>query len=157
LEEIAFALPRAEFIAELYRTDRVKAVLSRLYANILVFLRHAVKWYARSSAGRAICAVFKPFPLQCEAIVAQIRECVKASGDEAAIASQAEVRGLHVEFRRHEQRMLEMDKKHDQRYLQSEKRLDAMDQKLSEVQVNSRVTIQKLEGMSTAVTILCPC
>ncbi|KAH8168915.1 hypothetical protein LIA77_11041 [Sarocladium implicatum] len=145
LEEIAFALPRAEFIAELYRTDRVKAVLSRLYANILVFLRHAIKWYARSSAGRAICAVFKPFPLQCEAIVAQIRECVKASGDEAAIASQAEVRGLHLEFRRHEQRMLEMDRKHDQRYLQSEKRLDAMDQKLSEVQVNSRVTVQQLE------------
>lgn len=91
--------------------------------------------------------MFKPFPLQCEAIVTQIRECVKESGNEAAIASHAEVRGLHVEFRRHEQRMLELDRKHDQRYLMSEKRLDAMDQKLSEVHVNSRATVQQLERM----------
>ncbi|KAI1500276.1 hypothetical protein F5X99DRAFT_387047 [Biscogniauxia marginata] len=151
LAEIADVLPRAEVIAELFRTDRVKATLSRVYAHVLLFLRQAVKWYAHSSAGRAICSIFKPFPLKCERFIEQIRACVKSVGEEASVASQVEIRGLHVESLNHGRRLTRIEKKLDEWDRVHTQKLDIISQNIVEVQSNSLVTIQKLESSNTAL------
>ncbi|KAI3325081.1 hypothetical protein HD806DRAFT_521437 [Xylariaceae sp. AK1471] len=150
LSEIADVLPRAEFIAKLYDTDRTRAMLSRIYAYILLFLRQAVKWYARSSAERAISTILKPLsPLKCEGIVNQIRTCVKAAENEASISSQAEIRDIHVEILRHGRRLHEIEKKLDTTDLVQTQRWETMDRRMIEVQSNSCVTIQKLDASNT--------
>ncbi|RWA13291.1 hypothetical protein EKO27_g1799 [Xylaria grammica] len=148
LSEITDVLPRAEFIANLYVTDRTRAALSGIYAYVLLFLRQAVKWYARSSAGRAVSAIFTS-PLKCESIINQIRACVKTIEDEASVSSQAEIRDIHVEILRHGRRLDEIERKIDTTDLVQTQRWETLDQRIIEVQTNSCVTIQKLDASNT--------
>ncbi|TGJ81290.1 hypothetical protein E0Z10_g7473 [Xylaria hypoxylon] len=149
LSEITDVLPRAEFIAKLYVTDRTRAALSRVYAYVLLFLRQAVKWYARSSTERAVSAFFKPSPLKCENIINQIRACVKTVQDEASVSSQAEIRDIHVEILRHGRRLDEIERKIDTTDLVQTQRWGTLDQRIIEVQTNSYMTIQKLDASNT--------
>jgi hypothetical protein len=117
-----------------------------MYSHILLFLRRAVRWYARSSAGRAVCAIFSPFSLKCEEIIGQIRACVKAVEDEASVSSKAELRAMHIEILRHGDRLTEIEKKIDGTSLAQSQRWETLNQHMIEVKTTSCATIEKLEG-----------
>jgi len=74
-----------------------------------------MRWYHRSPAGRALSSIFKPFELEYEDTVEQIKLCAEAINDIANAASRAEVRDMHItiqlmrrEMQRRDQKLTEM-------------------------------------------------
>ncbi|KAH8761083.1 hypothetical protein F5883DRAFT_563170 [Diaporthe sp. PMI_573] len=73
LTEIADALPRVEIRSNLFPTDRMKAAVSKLCADILKFLTRAHKWYYEGSLKRTIHSFTQPFDLRYADILGDIR------------------------------------------------------------------------------------
>lgn len=81
----------------------------------MLFFQQAIRWYNRSSAGRAFSSIFKPYELEYEDTIEQIRLCAEAINDMASAASRAEVRDMHItiqlmrrEMQRRDQKLTEM-------------------------------------------------
>jgi hypothetical protein len=115
LAKISDALRQTKLTAELFQTDPVKDAISQLYAHIILFFQQAVRWYNRSSAGRAFSSIFKPYELEYEDTIEQIKLCAEAISDMASAASRAEVRDMHItiqlmrrEMQRRDQKLTEM-------------------------------------------------
>jgi hypothetical protein len=96
---IADVLPRAELNAKLYKTPEMETVLSRLFADIILFFSLCVKWYNRSSMGRLWSSLKTPFELDYQELVDQIRSCSIAVEERAAAAARAEARDFHTTTR----------------------------------------------------------
>lgn len=73
LTEIADALPRVKVRSNLFPTERMKAAVSKLCANILKFLTRAHKWYYEGSLKRTIHSFTQPFDLRYADILGEIR------------------------------------------------------------------------------------
>lgn len=74
-----------------------------------------MRWYNRSSIGRAFSTILKPYELEYEETVEQIRLCAEAINDIASAAGRAEVRDMHItiqlmrrEMERRDQKLTEM-------------------------------------------------
>ena len=94
---IADVLPRSELTLILYPNMLVKEAVALLYARILKFLVHAVKWYKRGRINHIITSISKPWALSfkedVESIEEQSRRVILLSND----ATKSELRHLHLE------------------------------------------------------------
>ncbi|KAF2738893.1 hypothetical protein EJ04DRAFT_509076 [Polyplosphaeria fusca] len=96
IAEIGGALREVSVAAELFQTDDMQIVVSQLYAQILTFILHSIKWYKRSRIGRVFSSVFSPYELEYEETIQQIKLCarnVKTLGDSK---NWAEVRDMNI-------------------------------------------------------------
>ena len=89
----------------------MKEAISRLYAHILLFFQKAVKWYSRSSTGRALSSIFKPFELDHKETVDEIRLCARTIHNIASVASRAELRAINDKLKEQHIQDLERDAK----------------------------------------------
>jgi hypothetical protein len=62
----------------------------------MLFFQQAMRWYNRSPAGRAISSIFKPYELEYQDTVDQIKLCAEAVHDLASAASRAEIRDMNI-------------------------------------------------------------
>jgi hypothetical protein len=74
----------------------MKDTLSRLYAYIILFLQLCVKWYNRSSLGRLWSSLKKPFELDYEGLVEQIKISSAAVEDVANAGARVEIRDIRT-------------------------------------------------------------
>jgi hypothetical protein len=95
--QIANILDRAEITLRLYSSERLMGAVSELYVNILEFLKHAVKWYAKGRLGRAWTAIARPWELGFRDYVLEIKAVSKRIEGVAEVASQAELRATRLE------------------------------------------------------------
>lgn len=95
MSEIADVLPRVEFRSNLFPTDRMKAAVSNLCADILKFLTRAHKWYAEGSLKRAIHSFTQPFGLRYGDILEDIRRGSGVVKDLAACGQLFEMRQVN--------------------------------------------------------------
>ncbi|KAF3766216.1 hypothetical protein M406DRAFT_68578 [Cryphonectria parasitica EP155] len=91
LVHIGNLLPRAQLNAELYQNNYVKEAVARLYEQILVFFRPAIKWYS-SSLQRAMTAIVSPFESGLKDTVAKIQTCATIMDAAARSSMQIELR-----------------------------------------------------------------
>ncbi|KAF2020928.1 hypothetical protein BU24DRAFT_416589 [Aaosphaeria arxii CBS 175.79] len=93
---IGDALRQTRLTAELYQTDAIKEAIAQLYAHIMLFFQKAMRWYNRSSVGRAVSAIFEPYELEYKDTVEQIKLCAETVEDIANAASRAETRDINI-------------------------------------------------------------
>lgn len=95
-------MPEVDFIAnELYPVPRIKITLANIYAQILNFCVRATKWYNQIRQGffkKMMAAVTKTWPLEFRDIKLSIEMYVRQLREQAAIASQAELRDMHLKL-----------------------------------------------------------
>jgi hypothetical protein len=93
---IGDVLPGIKLSARLYQTDQMKDAIANLYANIILFFQRAARWYNKSSAARALSSILKPFELEYQDTVEQIKLCSETINNIAHGASRAEIRDMHI-------------------------------------------------------------
>ncbi|KAF2498987.1 hypothetical protein BU16DRAFT_454960 [Lophium mytilinum] len=142
---IGEALRQTKLSAELFKTEDMQAAISRLYAHIILFLQKAVNWYKRGLAARIRSAIFKPYKLEYQDTVEQIKLCARTVDDVATSGNRAEVRDmnitmqiLHTEARRRDEEARERDEK-----------LHAMQLELKEMQVRVEETVINVLQVAT--------
>ncbi|KAH8747124.1 hypothetical protein BGZ57DRAFT_917011 [Hyaloscypha finlandica] len=103
IEELAKALtlignvlPGIKLAARLYQTEQMKDGIANLYVQIIHFFQRAARWYNKSSAGRALSSILKPFELDYQDTVDQIKLCSETINNIAHGASRAEIRDMHI-------------------------------------------------------------
>ncbi|KAH7370953.1 hypothetical protein BKA65DRAFT_446146 [Rhexocercosporidium sp. MPI-PUGE-AT-0058] len=103
IEELAKALtlignvlPGIKLSARLYQTEQMKGAIATLYAHVIHFFQRAARWYNKSSAGRAWSSILKPFELDYQDTVDQIKLCSETINNIAHGASRAEIRDMHI-------------------------------------------------------------
>ncbi|CAN9197680.1 unnamed protein product [Alternaria alternata] len=111
LIDIANVLPRMNLSAELYQTKDMEVALSRLFTNIILFLRLCVRWYNKSSLGRMFSAIKTPFELGYQDLVEHIRECSKAVDDLANTGARVEIRDVRTLTELQHAQIRELDSK----------------------------------------------
>jgi hypothetical protein len=74
----------------------MKDTLSRLYAYIVLFLQLCVKWYNRSSLGRLWSSLKKPFELDYQGLVEQIKISSAAVENVANAGARVEIRDIRT-------------------------------------------------------------
>lgn len=67
-----------------------------MYAHIIHFFQRAARWYNKSSAGRALSSILKPFELEYQDTVDQIKHCSETINNIAQGASRAEIRDVNI-------------------------------------------------------------
>jgi hypothetical protein len=89
-------VPSIELSVQLYQTEQMEEVVANLYAHIILFFQRAVKWYSKSSAGRALASILKLFELEYQDTVDQIKICSETVNNIAHGAARAETRDMHI-------------------------------------------------------------
>jgi hypothetical protein len=74
----------------------MKDAIANLYAYIIRFSQRAVIWYNKSSAGRALSSILKPFELDYQDTVDQIKLCSETINNIAHGTSRAEIRDMYI-------------------------------------------------------------
>ena len=74
----------------------MQQAVAKLYARLIHFMVHALKWYQKSKAQRAIGAIFKPFALDFQDRLTEVNELSRTVDEIATSAAQAELRAVHV-------------------------------------------------------------
>lgn len=95
LSEIADALPRVEIRSDLFPTERMRAAVSKLCADILKFLTRAHKWYCEGCLKRTIHSYTQPFDLRYADILEDIRHGAFVVQDLAACGQLVELRHVN--------------------------------------------------------------
>lgn len=95
LSEIADALPRVEIRFDLFPTERMKAAVSKLCADILKFLTRAHKWYYEGCLKRTIHSFTQPFDLRYADILENIRHGSYEVQDLARCGQMVELRHVN--------------------------------------------------------------
>jgi hypothetical protein len=97
--QIADILPRTDLSLVLYPTDLMKETIAKLYAYIIKFVIHAVRWYKQGKLAHAWAAVAKPWALCFKTHFEDIAEQAQQIEALARSASRAELRDTHLEIR----------------------------------------------------------
>lgn len=95
LIEIADALPRVEIRSDLFPTERMRAAVSKLCADILKFLTRAHKWYCEGCLKRTLHSFTQPFDLRYADILEDIRHDSYVVQDLAACGQLVELRHVN--------------------------------------------------------------
>jgi hypothetical protein len=74
----------------------MQQAVAKLYARLIHFIVHALKWYQKSKAKRAIGAIFKPFALDFQDRLTEVTELSRTVDEIATAAAQAELRAVHI-------------------------------------------------------------
>jgi len=93
---ISDVLPGIKLSARLYQTKEMKDAVANMYGNIIHFFQGAARWYKKSSAGRALSSILKPFELEYQDTVDQIKCCSETINNLAQGASRAEIRDVNI-------------------------------------------------------------
>lgn len=96
--EIADVLPRTDLSLVLYPTDVMKEAVARLYAYIIDFTIHAVRWYKQGRLAHAWAAIARPWELNFKDHVENISEQARSIEKLAGSASRAELRDAHIKI-----------------------------------------------------------
>lgn len=72
-------------------------VVAQLYVQIMCFVQDAVKWYKMGKIKHSLSSITRPYSLSFQDIVEEIAEASRNVDKEAAAASRAEIRGLHMQ------------------------------------------------------------
>jgi hypothetical protein len=90
------SLPRHELKLILYPSVQMQQAVAKLYARLIDFMVHALQWYQKSRAKRAIGAIFSPFALDFQDRLTEVNELSKTVDEIATTAAQAELRDVHA-------------------------------------------------------------
>jgi len=74
----------------------MQQAVAKLYARLIGFMVHALQWYQKSKAKRAIGAIFKPFALDFQDRLTEVNELSRTVDEIATTAAQAELRVVHA-------------------------------------------------------------
>jgi hypothetical protein len=74
----------------------MQQAVTKLYSRLLHFMVHALQWYRKNQAKRAIGAIFKPFSLGFQDQLTEINELSRTVDEIATTAAQAELRAVHI-------------------------------------------------------------
>lgn len=96
--QIADLLPRTDLSMFLYPTELVKKAIAQLYAYIMKFIIHAVRWYKQGKLAHAWTAISKPWELDLSEHVENIGGQARQVEKLAQGAAQAELRDMHVKI-----------------------------------------------------------
>jgi hypothetical protein len=89
----------------------MKAVLSRLYTCLLLFLQLCVRWYNRSSWGRLWSSLKDPFELRYKDLVADIEICSTLVENLANGGARVEIRKIHALSELEQKKLEDIDAK----------------------------------------------
>lgn len=92
----ADCLPRQELKLVLYPSLQMQRAVAKLYAKLIHFMVHAMRWYQKSRPKRAIGAIFNPFALDFEEELNEVNELSRSIDEIATAAAQAELRAVHA-------------------------------------------------------------
>lgn len=112
--EVAQVLPRAQLHSEIYQTDRMKQVVTHLYAQILVFLCQVLKWHRR----KPFLSIINPFDVKFKGVLEEVRQCATAMDEVASSAERAEIRGLHIMAKSQDRRLDQLERSVTERLCQ---------------------------------------
>ncbi|KAF2794257.1 hypothetical protein K505DRAFT_304341, partial [Melanomma pulvis-pyrius CBS 109.77] len=96
LYRFADCLPRHELKLILYPSPQMQEAVAKLYARLIEFMVHALHWYHKGKARRALGAIFKPFALDFQDRLAGVDEISRSIDEIANTAAQAELRAVHT-------------------------------------------------------------
>ncbi|KAN0116708.1 hypothetical protein V8E51_002685 [Hyaloscypha variabilis] len=96
LHRFADYLPRHELKLILYPSIQMQQAVAKLYSHVIHFMVHALQWYRKSQAKRAIEAIFKPSTLGFQDQLTEINELSRTVDEIATTAAQAELRAVHA-------------------------------------------------------------
>jgi hypothetical protein len=97
MSQIADALPRIELKASLYQSPEMHRALSTVYANIIKFLQRAMNWYSEGKIKHIVSSILRPYELRFKDLVDEIARCSRGVDQLAFMASQIELRDMHLE------------------------------------------------------------
>lgn len=97
--QIADILPRTDLALVLYPTVSMKETVAMLYAHIIKFTAHAVRWYKQGKLAHAWASVSRPWALSFKTHFDNIAEKAEQIEALGRSASRAELRDVHVEIR----------------------------------------------------------
>lgn len=97
--QVADILPRTDLSLVLYPTELMKETVAKLYAYLIKFVIHAVRWYKQGKLAHAWAAVAKPWDLSFKTHFEDISEQAQQIEALARSASRAELRDAHLEIR----------------------------------------------------------
>lgn len=97
--QIADILPRTDLSLVLYPTEMMKETVARLYAYIIQFVIHAVRWYKQGKFAHAWGSIAKPWALSFKPYFENVAEQAQRIEELARSASRAELRDAHLEIR----------------------------------------------------------
>lgn len=96
LYRFADCLPRQELKLILYPSLQMQQAVAKLYSKLIQFMIHAMRWYQKGKARRAIGAIFKPFTLDFQDQLTEAGELSRNVDEIANTAAQAELRAVHA-------------------------------------------------------------
>jgi hypothetical protein len=74
----------------------MQQAVAKLYSRLIHFMVHALQWYGKSQAKRAIGAIFKPFALDFQDQLIEVNELSRTVDEIATTAAQAKLRAVHA-------------------------------------------------------------
>ena len=95
---IADMLPRTDLSLILYPTNLMKEAVAHLYARIIKFLQHAVRWYQKGKLAHAWAAIAKPWALNFKYHLDEVGEHARNVESLSSSACRAELRDTHLEI-----------------------------------------------------------
>ncbi|KAK3370366.1 hypothetical protein B0H63DRAFT_486871 [Podospora didyma] len=95
---IADTLPRADLSLILYPTGAMREAVARLYAVILRFIVHSVRWYRQSRLKHILTSITKPWSLDYEPELREVEQHARSIDNLAQSGSQAELREAHFQI-----------------------------------------------------------
>jgi len=98
LYRFADCLPRQELKQILYPSLQMQEAVAKLYSKLIQFMVHAMHWYQKGKARRAIGAIFKPFALDFQDQLTEVNELSRSVDEIANTAAQAELRAVHAKI-----------------------------------------------------------
>ena len=94
---IAEILPRTDLVLILYPTNLMRDAVAHLYAQIIKFLQKAVTWYKKGKLAHAWGSIAKPWALNFQDNVEDIKALSQRVDELASTAEKAELRDVHRE------------------------------------------------------------
>lgn len=95
---IAETLPRTELVLILYPTNPIRDAVAHLYAQIIKFIQKAVGWYKMGSLAHAWGSIARPWALNFQENVEDIKIISQRVDELANTAEKAEIRDVHREI-----------------------------------------------------------
>jgi len=95
---IAEVLPRTELVLILYPTTPMRDAVAQLYAQIIKFIQKAVTWYKMGALAHAWGSIVKPWALNFQDNVEDIKVLSQRVDELANTAEKAELRDVHREI-----------------------------------------------------------
>ncbi len=106
--DIGELLPQIDGLAKLYPVKHMKRAIANIYAQNLIFCAKATRWYKRNRVMHILVAVTRPWGLEFQDVVEKIQRNSQKIKELAILASQAELRDMHVSIQQTEKACIQL-------------------------------------------------